>query len=90
MDSARCWTIIHAITVWWCRKHRRAPLTHEWDLAGENDPSRHTVARVLGSWSLVIRAAGFTPRPRGRPLHGISEDAFRRSMIYASPQTAVK
>ena len=58
-------TIVYAITLWY-RKHSRTPLTSEWDQAGENHPSRQTVARVFGSWNAAIAAAGFAPRPRGR------------------------
>ena len=58
-------TIVYAITLWY-RKHSRTPLTSEWDQAGENHPSRQTVARVFGSWNEAMQAAGFTPRPRGR------------------------
>ena len=43
-------TIIYAITLWY-RKHSRTPFTSEWDSAGENHPSRQTVARVFGSWN---------------------------------------
>jgi hypothetical protein len=41
-------------------------LTADWEQAGENHPSRQTVARVFGSWNAAIAAAGFHPRPRGR------------------------
>ena len=58
-------TIVYAITLWY-RKHSRTPFTSEWDQAGENHPSRQTVARVFGSWNAAMQAAGFTPRPRGR------------------------
>jgi hypothetical protein len=50
-------TIVYAITLW-NRKHSRTPLTREWDQAGENHPSRQTVARVFGSWNAAIEAAG--------------------------------
>jgi hypothetical protein len=39
-------TIVYAITLWY-RKHSRTPFTSEWDHAGENHPSRQTVARVF-------------------------------------------
>ena len=42
-------------------------LVREWEQAGENHPSRHTLRRVFGSWNAAIAEAGFTPRPRGRP-----------------------
>ena len=63
------WTrgmIVYAITLWY-KRHRRMPMTKDWDQAGEDHPCRHTVARVFGSWNEAISAAGFTPRPRGRP-----------------------
>ncbi len=59
-------TILYAIHLWH-RKHRRPPATSEWEQAGENHPSRQTVRRVFGSWNEAMVAAGFTPRPRGRP-----------------------
>jgi hypothetical protein len=58
-------TIVYAITLWH-RQHSRPPYTSEWEQAGENHPSRQTVARVFGSWNEAIAAAGFRPRPRGR------------------------
>ena len=58
-------TIVYAITLWY-RKHSRTPLTSEWDQAGENHPSRQTVARVFGSWNAAIAAAGFTPKSQGQ------------------------
>ena len=58
-------TIVYAINLWH-RKHSRPPLTADWEQAGENHPSRQTVARVFGSWNAPIAAAGFHPRPRGR------------------------
>jgi hypothetical protein len=58
-------TIVYAITLWY-RKHSRTPLTSEWDQAGENHPSRRTVARVCASCNAGIDAAGYQPRPRGR------------------------
>ena len=63
-------TIVYAITLWH-RKHSRPPLTSEWEQAGENHPSRQTVARVFGSWNAAIAAAGFRPRPRGRQPKGL-------------------
>ena len=65
---------MYAITLWY-RKHSRTPFTSEWDQAGENHPSRQTVARVFGSWNAAMEAAGFTPRPRGRQPR---EAVFRR------------
>jgi hypothetical protein len=41
-------------------------MTSDWEQAGENHPSRQTVARVFGSWNAAIAAAGYRPRPRGR------------------------
>ena len=63
-------TIVYAINLWH-RKHDRPPLTSDWEQAGENHPSRQTVARVFGSWNAAIAAAGFRPRPRGRPPKGL-------------------
>jgi hypothetical protein len=68
-------TIVYAITLWY-RKHSRTPLTSEWDQAGENHPSRQTVARVFGSWNAAMLAAGFTPRPRGRQPRSVREGAL--------------
>ena len=68
-------TIVYAITLWY-RKHSRTPLTSEWDQAGENHPSRQTVARVFGSWNEAMQAAGFTPRPRGRQPRSLTEGAL--------------
>src|SRR5258708_35870194 len=68
-------TIVYAITLWY-RKHSRTPLTSEWDQAGENHPSRQTVARVFGSWNAAMLAAGFTPRPRGRQPRSLAEGAL--------------
>jgi len=67
-------TIVYAITLWY-RQHSRPPFTSDWDQAGENHPSRQTVARVFGSWNQAIDAAGFTPRPRGRPRRVLPEEA---------------
>ncbi|HKI91412.1 MAG TPA: hypothetical protein VJ986_03850 [Gaiellaceae bacterium] len=67
-------TVIYAITLWY-RQHSRPPYTSEWDQAGENHPSRQTVARVFGSWNEAMAAAGFKPRPRGRPRRSLSEEA---------------
>jgi len=58
-------TIVYAITLWH-RTYSRPPVTREWEHAGENHPSRQTVARVFGSWNAAIAAAGFCPRSRGR------------------------
>ena len=55
-------TIVYAITLWY-RKHSRTPLTSEWDQAGENHPSRQTVARVFGSWNAAMLAAGLHAAP---------------------------
>jgi hypothetical protein len=66
-------TIVYAITLWH-RRHRRPPFTSEWDQAGENHPSRQTVARVFGSWNEAMSAAGFDPRPRGRPRRAVGEE----------------
>jgi hypothetical protein len=68
-------TIVYAITLW-NRKHSRAPLTSEWAKAGENHPSRQTVARVFGSWNAAIEAAGFRPRSRGRQPRAYPEEAL--------------
>ena len=68
-------TIVYAITLW-NRKHSRAPLTSEWAKAGENHPSRQTVARVFGSWNAAIEAAGFRPRSRGRQPRAYTEEAL--------------
>ena len=68
-------TIVYAITLW-NRKHSRTPLTSEWAKAGENHPSRQTVARVFGSWNAAIEAAGYAPRSRGRQPRSFSEEAF--------------
>jgi hypothetical protein len=67
-------TIVYAIGLWY-RQHSRPPFTSDWDQAGENHPSRQTVARVFGSWNEAIVAAGFTPRPRGRPRRSLTEEA---------------
>src|SRR3954469_6253007 len=56
-------TIVYAITLWY-RKHSRTPLTSEWDQAGENHPSRQTVARVFGSWNAAIERGRLRPRAR--------------------------
>jgi hypothetical protein len=68
-------TIVYAITLWY-RQHSRPPFTSDWDQAGENHPSRQTVARVFGSWNHAIAAAGFTPRPRGRPRRTLPEEGL--------------
>ncbi|MEP6812240.1 MAG: hypothetical protein ABI990_04550 [Actinomycetota bacterium] len=68
-------TIVYAITLWY-RKHSRTPFTSEWDHAGENHPSRQTVARVFGSWNAAMEAAGFAARPRGRQPRTFGEEAF--------------
>jgi hypothetical protein len=71
------WTpemIVYAITLW-ARKHSRPPFTSEWDQAGEDNPSRQTVARVFGSWNQAMAAAGFDPRPRGRPRRPLIEES---------------
>jgi hypothetical protein len=68
-------TIVYAITLWH-RKHSRTPLTSEWDQAGENHPSRQTVARVFGSWNAAMIAAGFTARPRGRQPRSLRKEAL--------------
>jgi hypothetical protein len=68
-------TIVYAITLWY-RKHDRTPLTSEWDQAGENHPSRQTVARVFGSWNAAMIAAGFHARPRGRQPGSVQEGVF--------------
>jgi hypothetical protein len=60
-------TIVYAICLWH-RKHQSPPVTSQWEHAGENHPSHQTVRRVFGSWNAGIAAAGFQPRPRGRPL----------------------
>lgn len=65
-------TIVYAINLWH-RKHSRTPFTSEWDQAGENHPSRQTVARVFGSWNAAMEEAGFTPRPRGRQPRSLRE-----------------
>ena len=59
-------TIVYAITLWY-RKHSRTPFTSEWDQAGENHPSRQTVARVFGSWNAAMEAAGFAAAPARPP-----------------------
>jgi len=59
-------TVLYAITLWY-RQHERVPFNHEWTRAGENHPCRQTVARVFGSWNAAVIAAGFIPRPQGRP-----------------------
>jgi hypothetical protein len=66
---------VYAITLWY-RKHSRTPFTSEWDHAGENHPSRQTVARVFGSWNAAMEAAGFAARPRGRQPRTFREEAF--------------
>ena len=66
-------TIVYAINLWH-RKHDRPPLTSDWEQAGENHPSRQTVARVFGSWNAAIAAAGFRPRPRGRQPKSLLAD----------------
>jgi hypothetical protein len=68
-------TIVYAITLWY-RKHDRTPLMDEWVQAGENHPSRQTVRRVFGSWNAAMIAAGFHPRPQGRPPRSSGEGAF--------------
>jgi Homing endonuclease associated repeat len=67
-------TIAYAIRLWH-RTHSRTPFTSEWDQAGENHPSRQTVTRVFGSWNEAMIAAGFDPRPRGRPRRSFAEEA---------------
>ena len=67
-------TIVYAIGLWY-RRHSRIPFTSEWDQAGENHPSRQTVARVFGSWNEAMIAAGFDARPRGRPRRVLAEEA---------------
>jgi hypothetical protein len=67
-------TIIYAFQLWH-RQHARVPFAHEWERAGENHPSRHTVARVFGGWNAGIVQAGFSPRPRGRQPSASHRDA---------------
>jgi hypothetical protein len=66
-------TIVYAMGLW-ARRHSRAPFMSEWDQAGENHPSRQTVSRVFGSWNEAMVAAGFNPRPRGRPCRSVDEE----------------
>jgi Homing endonuclease associated repeat len=66
-------TIVYAITLW-ARRYSRPPFTSEWEQAGEDNPSRQTVARVFGSWNQAMAAAGFDPRPRGRPRRSVSKN----------------
>jgi hypothetical protein len=63
------WTrerIIEAIQTW-VAQHGSVPSSESWIVAGENRPTCNTVRNAFGSWSAGIRAAGFTPRPGGRP-----------------------
>jgi hypothetical protein len=68
-------TIVYAIRLWY-RRHQRPPCAHEWEQAGEDHPSRTTVARAFGSWNAGIRAAGLPARSRGRqPQHQMGVEA---------------
>jgi hypothetical protein len=61
------WThqnIVYAIELWH-RRHLRAPAVSDWERAGRDHPTRHTVQRVFGSWNSAIRAAGLRPRKPG-------------------------
>lgn len=65
------WTpenIVYAIELWH-RRHLRAPAVSDWESAGDNHPTRHTVQRVFGSWNSAIRAAGLKPRRPGEARH---------------------
>lgn len=62
----------------WHFEHGAFPAATDWNATlarrfGRPDrpvdfPSVETVQRVFGSWNAAIRAAGFEPRPVGRPL----------------------
>jgi len=58
-------TIVYAITLWY-RKHSRTPLTSEWDQAGENHPSRQTVARGRRK-RVVVVVPCLAKRRQGQP-----------------------
>ena len=52
----------------WAAEHGKPPRASDWK--GVTDtrwPSYLTVYRAFGSWDEGIKAAGFTPRGRGRP-----------------------
>jgi hypothetical protein len=49
----------------WAEQHGRPPTYEDWKRAGEEHPSATTVAKLFGSWSAALLAAGLaTPRPR--------------------------
>lgn len=49
-------------------RHGSLPTADGWRrCASDEFPSRSSVARVFGSWSAAIEAAGFSPRSAGRP-----------------------
>jgi hypothetical protein len=63
------WTnelIVYAIDLW-ARRYMRAPTAEQWNRAGADHPSRQTVQRVFGTWNSAIAAAGYVPKPPGRP-----------------------
>lgn len=51
----------------WAREHGEPPRMADWRPAVGDYPSTSAVEERFGSWNAAIRAAGFTPRPPGRP-----------------------
>lgn len=67
MSRPAQWTKENAATAvrLWIAEHGRTPTSAEWRPTPRGCPSRETLERLFGKWSLAMEAAGGEARRRG-------------------------